>query len=101
MPHALDPSEYSAATKHAQRSIGFESNTARDGQLGPDFSERAKHKQSQHYGYQMMITYVTSILASVADGISMKVLKIGIASYEQMKARTLAITRGELKTETK
>ena len=27
----------------------------------------------------------------------MKTLKIGIASYEQMKARTLAIARGELK----
>ena len=27
----------------------------------------------------------------------MKVLKIGIASYEQMKARTMAIARGELK----
>ena len=27
----------------------------------------------------------------------MKTLKIGIASYEQMKARTMAIARGELK----
>ena len=27
----------------------------------------------------------------------MKTLKIGIASYENMKARTLAIARGELK----
>jgi predicted transcriptional regulator len=27
----------------------------------------------------------------------MKMLKIGIASYEDMKARTLAIARGELK----
>ena len=27
----------------------------------------------------------------------MKTLKVGIASYEQMKARTLAIARGDLK----
>ncbi len=27
----------------------------------------------------------------------MKTLKIGIASYEEMKARTLAIARGEIK----
>jgi predicted transcriptional regulator len=71
---------------------------AREGRLGPDFSERNKHKGSQHHGYQKMITYVwTPMLGSVADGISMKVLKIGIASYEQIKARTMAIARGQLK----
>ena len=31
----------------------------------------------------------------------MKTLKIGVASYEQMKARTMAIARGELKPKTR
>jgi predicted transcriptional regulator len=30
----------------------------------------------------------------------MKILRIGIAPYEEMKARTLAIARGELKPKT-
>lgn len=105
-PHGLDYS----LTLHGpdgESLVGFDNahpvrrTSSPGGKAGTTFDHRHRLKAVRPYEYQDAAALLPDFWAAVDSAPpqrsdSMKTLKIGIASYEEMKERTRAIARGEI-----
>jgi len=100
-PHGLDYS----LTLHepdGERLVGFDNaHPAEPRKRGEPQDHRHRLRSIQPYEYRDAATLLSDFLGDRGRGAaaersdSMTTLKVGIASYEEMKARTMAVARGE------
>lgn len=82
--------------------VGFDNAHPADGRKrGEPLVHRHRHQVVQPYEYRDAVTLLSDFWALVDEVLRergqeiMAVLKVGIASYDEMKARTMRIVRGE------
>jgi predicted transcriptional regulator len=106
-PHGISYS-LSLHSADGERLVGFDNAHAVARRRGPSGRSSAAHDHRHRGGAAAVYEFhdATTLLSDLARGRCraagagsdrMKVLRIGIASYDEMKARTLAIAQGELK----